>query len=107
MMQQPRQVCISSERIDRLDGKIRVVRDMPRKIIRRELVLRIQPFLLQILRPLRKLGPVPFRQLRTMFRLRQRIDQDEHVPALLNRHLILFRLLSAPVHLPIRQGILP
>ena len=76
------------------------------KVIGGQLILRIESLFLQIFSPFCKLRPVAFRKLRVAFRPRQRIGEDEHVPALFNRHLVLFSLFSAAVNLPIGQGIL-
>ncbi len=107
MVQPPRQVRIRRHTLNRLQAQVAVMRHMPRKIIRGQLVLRIQPMLPQKRRPLRQLRPILLRQRRTPLLLRQRVHQHQHVAALLHRHLVLFRLLPTAIHLPIRQRKLP
>ncbi len=51
------QIRIGCNSLNRFDGEIRVVSDMTRKIIGRQLVLRIQAIRLQILGLLRQVRP--------------------------------------------------
>src|ERR1035437_5932316 len=95
-----REVGVGGKSFNRLDGEIGIVSEVSRKIICTELVLGIESLVFEILCPEALCKP------RIAFGTSQSVDEDKHVPAFLDGHLVLFSLFAATVHLPIRQWIL-
>src|ERR1035437_4325480 len=101
-----REVGVGGKSFNRLDGEIGIVSEGSRKIICTELVLGIESLVFEILCPAGQLRPEALCKPRIAFGTSQSVDEDKHVPAFLDGHLVLFSLFAATVHLPIRQWIL-
>ena len=103
--QQFRQLRIAVHSFNRFDRKIRVVRQMPREIVRAQLIFRIESLRTKIVRPLRQQRPVVSRKIRVAFGSRNRQRENQHVARFFHGHLIFFCALAASVHLSIRERI--
>jgi len=90
-----------------LRRQVHIVRQMAREVVGAELVLGIEALRQEVLRPLLQHRPVAVDHSRVAPRLRQGREEDEHVARLLHRHLVLLARRPAPVHLTVREGVLP
>ncbi len=76
------------------------------EVVGAELVLGIEPLVLQIFRPLLQLWPIAAGEIGVAFHLGDGREQDQQVAALLDRHLVLFRSLAAAIALAVGVRVL-
>jgi hypothetical protein len=88
-----------------LHRKVHVVGQVAGEVVGAELVLRIEALRLEELGPLGQSRPVPLGEVGVSFHLCQSRQDQEHVAALLDRHLIVLGLLAAAVDLAIGHGV--
>jgi hypothetical protein len=100
------EIRISSECFNRFDREISVVGNVPGKVICGQLIFGIEPFFFEKTCPLRKLRPETLCKRGAPFSPRQSVDQNEHVAALLDGHLVFFRFFSTAIDLPIGERVL-
>ena len=79
--------------------------EVPRKVIRAELVLRIDPFFLKVAGPLFQCLPIQACEVRITFHLSDGSHENQEVAAFLDRHLIIDSALAIAINLAVGLGI--
>ena len=87
-------------------AEVDVVGEVPRKIVGAELVLGIETLLLQVRGPPLELLPVQAGEVGMPLHVRDGGQENQQIPALFDRHLVLFRTLPAPIDLAVGVRIL-
>ena len=101
----PRDESETAQSHNRLDGKIGIVSEMSGEIIRAELVFRIVSFFHQVIGPRFQRFPVLADERRIVMELDQCGGEDQHISALLHRHLIFLHLFTASIDLSVCERI--
>lgn len=89
---------------DRLQRQIRIVSEVAGEVVGAELVLGIVPLVQQIVGPELQGLPVAPRKIEIAAEFDQRAGEQQHVAALLDRHLVVVRALAAAVDLAVASG---
>ena len=90
---------------DGLGREVDVVGQVAGEVVGAELVLGVEPLLFEVGRPALELGPVGGREVGVAVEPGDGGQQDQHVPGLLDRHLVDLGPLAAAVDLAVGQGV--
>src|SRR5262245_35399669 len=90
-----------AEAADRFGAEVHIMREVTGEVVGAKLILWVKALRLQVLGPLFELVPVKRRKISVAFHLRDGAEEQQQVPALLDRHLVLLRALATAVNLPV------
>ncbi len=95
---------VCAESFDGFHREVHVVGEVAGEVVGAELVFRIETLFREVVRPLGKNGPVLVGEFCVAFDLGDGGDEEEHVAAFLDGHLVALGFLTATIDLAIGEG---